>query len=224
MRFEEACNNLRKERLRKFTKEDTAILNAEILDNIVQYSAFCIANKNYIPNIDEIRKIIYKQINEAVKEQGIESNIKENEVKFIYKVVYPYVIENAETWVENEVENKKFNENLELWKEGIEFAKDRIENFYKKEAPDTKYMTLEELGIRYSTKLANIMFDFGYGEWVFKECKNLIELKKQLINILEEDEDLDEILQRKNLTKNEIFKRIKGGYELHSRSEEEELC
>lgn len=104
-----------------------------------------------------------------------------------------------------------FKRNLNLWKDGIDFAKDRIKIFYdeQKDSKDIKYITIKEVGEKHSKRLANLMFELGYGEWVFKDDDELGEIQKQMIEILQ-DYDIDEILKKKEITKELLFEQIKG--------------
>lgn len=111
-----------------------------------------------------------------------------------------------------EYQNILFKNNLILWKDGIYFAKDRIKTFYNKEkdSKDEKYITLKEFGEIYSKRLANLMFELGYGEWVYIDYGKLDKMQEQMIDILEDDNDLEEILKDKEITKNSLFEQIKG--------------
>jgi len=105
-----------------------------------------------------------------------------------------------------------FKRNLSLWQDGIEFAKNRIETFYnkQKDSEDIKYITIKEVGEKHSIRLANLMFELGYGEWVFRDYEKLEEMQKQIIEILRDDEGIDEILNKKQITKEILYEQIKG--------------
>ena len=111
-------------------------------------------------------------------------------------------------------EEIKFNKNLDIWKDGIEFAKERIIEFYDKEktSDDVSYITLKTVGEKYSKKLANIMFEFGYGEWVFNDSGTLEEMQEQILDILEDDKDLKDILKKKNLNREQLYRQIKNDF------------
>lgn len=111
-------------------------------------------------------------------------------------------------------EEIKFNENIKIWKEGIQFAKERIKGFYNKEmiSEDVKYITLKTVGEKYSKKIANIMFELGYGEWIFNDSGTLEDMQQQMIDILEDDKDLNEILEEKNLTREQLYRKIKKDF------------
>lgn len=106
----------------------------------------------------------------------------------------------------------KFNININNYKESIKFAKDRANGFYAENSNDTKYITLKEVGNKHSKKLANIMFELGYGEWVFQDEENLDAMQKQIIEILEDDKEIKEILEEKNITREQLYKQIKPNF------------
>ena len=54
------------------------------------------------------------------------------------------------------------------------------------------------------------MFELGYGEWVFRDYEKLEEMQKQIIEILRDDEGIDEILNKKQITKEILYEQIKG--------------
>lgn len=105
-----------------------------------------------------------------------------------------------------------FEQNLELWKDGIKSAEERIKCFYNKEriSKDIKYITIQEIGDKYSKRLSNILFEYGYGEWVFRDLNELDSMQKQIINIFEDDSELEEMLKEKNLTKEDLYEQIEG--------------
>lgn len=105
-----------------------------------------------------------------------------------------------------------FKRNLNLWKDGIDFAKDRIKTLYdeQKDSKDIKYITIKEVGEKHSKRLANLMFELGYGEWVFRDDEELEEIQKQMIEVLQDDDDIDEILKKKGIIKELLFEQIKG--------------
>lgn len=111
-------------------------------------------------------------------------------------------------------EEEKFKENIKIWEQGLKFAKERIIEFYDKEktSDDVKYITLETVGKQYSKKLANIMFDFGYGEWVFNDLGTSEKMEEQMLDILEDDKELKEMLEEKNLTKEQLYRQIKEDF------------
>lgn len=105
-----------------------------------------------------------------------------------------------------------FNININDYKESIRFAKERVEGFYNKDSNEQKYITLKEVGNKYSKKLANIMFELGYGEWIFNDEGNLENMQRQIIEILEHDEGIKEILDEKNITREQLYKKIKPNF------------
>lgn len=109
-------------------------------------------------------------------------------------------------------QDKSFERNLDLWKDGIGFANDRIKTFYdkQKDSKDIKYITIKEVGENYSKRMANLMFELGYGEWVFRDYGQIDKMQEQMIGILQDDDDLKEILNKKGITKNNLFKQIEG--------------
>ena len=135
-----------------------------------------------------------------------EFNNQKDMIKYLEKLLEPCLKEYRE--------EQKFDENLKIWKEGIQFAKERIIGFYDKEksSANDKYITLKTLGEKYSKKLANIMFDFGYGEWVFYDSGTLEKIKEQLIDILEDDKDLYEVLEERNMTKEQLYRNINKNF------------
>lgn len=111
-------------------------------------------------------------------------------------------------------EEEKFKANIKIWEQGLKFAKERMTGFYDKEktSDEVKYITLETIGEQYSKKLANIMFDLGYGEWIFNDSGTLGKMEEQMLDILEDDKDLNEILEEKNLTKEQLYRQIKDDF------------
>lgn len=105
-----------------------------------------------------------------------------------------------------------FNININDYKESIRFAKERVEGFYNKDSNEQKYITLKEVGNKYSKKLANIMFELGYGKWIFNDEGNLENMQRQIIEILEHDEGIKEILDEKNITREQLYKKIKPNF------------
>lgn len=94
------------------------------------------------------------------------------------------------------VEDIRFRKNIKLWEDGIENAQDRIETFYEKHkiSSDIHYMTIKDLGEKYSKTIANTLFELGYGEWVFRDFGSLNKLKENIINdVLENDEAIEEL-------------------------------
>jgi len=109
-------------------------------------------------------------------------------------------------------ENIMFNININDYKESIRFAKERAEGFYNEDSSEKKYITLKEVGIKHSKKLANIMFELGYSEWVFHDEKTIEAMQKQMIETLEDDKEIKEILEEKNLTREQLYKQIKSNF------------
>ena len=109
-------------------------------------------------------------------------------------------------------EDIKFNININDYKEAIRFARERAEGFYSEKSNDKKYITLKEVGNKHSKKLANIMFDLGYGEWVFHDEENIETMQNQIIEILEDDKDLNELLEERNITREQLYKQIKPNF------------
>lgn len=117
-----------------------------------------------------------------------------------------------EEQIDKNNEDIKFNININDYKEAIRFAKERANGFYSEESNDIKYITLKEVGTKHSKKLANIMFDLGYGEWVFHDEENIEAMQNQIIEILEDDKDLNELLEEKNITREQLYKQIKPNF------------
>ena len=92
---------------------------------------------------------------------------------------------------EEMTEDDKFNENLKIYIQELQEARDSIEKFYNSETfiPDEKYITLKEIGEKFSTRLANIMFDIGYATWTFIDSNNIEDIKDQMIDALKHDPD-----------------------------------
>lgn len=109
-------------------------------------------------------------------------------------------------------ENIMFNININDYKENIRFAKERAEGFYNEDSNEQKYITLKEVGINHSKKLANIMFELGYSEWVFHDEKTIEAMQKQMIETLEDDKEIKEILEEKNITREQLYKQIKPNF------------
>lgn len=128
------------------------------------------------------------------------------------KEMVSYLEKLLEPCLEETREEEKFHKHLIEWKDGIEYANERKLEFYEKEDPDTHYMTLKDVGEQYSKKIANIMFELGYGEWIFLDLKTIDKMQSQMIDVLEEDEDLNEILEEKGLTREQLFRKIKENF------------
>lgn len=128
--------------------------------------------------------------------------------KYLEKLLKPCLAEH----IDKNNEDIIFNININDYKESIRFAKERVEGFYNKDSNEQKYITLKEVGNKYSKKLANIMFELGYGEWVFNDEKNLENMQRQIIEILEHDEGIKEILDEKNITREQLYKQIKPNF------------
>lgn len=111
-------------------------------------------------------------------------------------------------------EEEKFEKNVNIYKQEIKEAKERIVDFCGegKKISSSKYITLEDIGRQYSKEIANIMFDLGYAKWDFKCSDTLEEMKKQMIDILEGDANLNEILEKKGLTKEQLYRQIKADF------------
>lgn len=128
------------------------------------------------------------------------------------KELTKYLEELLEPCLEETREEEKFLQNLKVWKEGIKFAEERVKDFYKKESSDTNYITLKDVGEKYSKKIANIMFECGYGEWVFNNSGTLEKIEQQMIDTLEDDKDINEILEEKNITREQLYRQIKENF------------
>ena len=147
--------------------------------------------------------------NEYSKSHTRESfNTQKEMAEYLKNLLAPCLEEQ----IDKNNEDIKFNININNWKEAIEFAKERANGFYNQESNDKKYITLKEVGNKHSKKLANIMFDLGYGEWVFHDEENIETMQKQIIEILEDDKDLKELLEEKNITREQLYKKIKPNF------------
>lgn len=128
--------------------------------------------------------------------------------KYLEELLKPCLAEH----IDKNNEDIIFNININDYKESIRFAKERVEGFYNKDSNEQKYITLKEVGNKYSKKLANIMFELGYGEWVFNDEGNLENMQRLIIEILEHDEGIKEILDEKNITREQLYKQIKPNF------------
>lgn len=108
-------------------------------------------------------------------------------------------------------EEEKFKENIKEWENGLKYAEDMKDELYEEES-DLKYITLKDVGEKYSKKIANIMFDLGYGEWVFNDSNTLEKIEQQMIDTLEDDKDLNEVLEEKDLTREQLYRQIKDDF------------
>lgn len=132
---------------------------------------------------------------------------QEEMVKFLKDLLQPCLNE-----LDKNNEDIMFNININSWKEGIRYAKARAEEFYCEESKETKYITLKDVGNKYSKTLANIMFELGYGEWVFQDKETIEAMQKQMIEVLEDDKEINEILEEKNITREQLYKQIKTDF------------
>lgn len=130
------------------------------------------------------------------------------------KEMFEYLEKLLEPCLKEYREEEKFQENIKVWKESLKFAKERIIGFYDKQktSDDVTYITLETVGKKYSKKLANVMFDLGYGEWVFNDSGTLEKMQEQMIDTLEDDKDVNEYLEDKNLTREQLYREIKENF------------
>lgn len=127
------------------------------------------------------------------------------------KELVNYLKSLLEPCLEEYKEEVKFYKNTEEWKDGLKYAEERKRGFYEKESKE-KYLTLKEVGEKYSKKIANIMFELGYGEWIFIDSKTLDSMEQQIIDVLEDDKDLIEILEEKNITREQLYRNIKKNF------------
>ena len=159
------------------------------------------------------KKVSYEQAKDCVQNwiSGILTKSDQEKVNYINSEKIKGITV-SEILKYEEQQNKVFKRNLNLWKDGIDFAKDRIKTFYnkQKDSEDIKYITIKEVGEEHSIRLANLMFELGYGEWVFRDYEKPEEMQKQIIEILQDDEGIDEILNKKQITKEILFEQIKG--------------
>lgn len=111
-------------------------------------------------------------------------------------------------------EEEKFKENIKTWKGRTEFLREKIIGFLNKEKnyDDITYITLETIGEKYSKKLANIMFEYGYAEWIFNDPGSLEEMEEQMLDILEDDKDLNKLLEEKDITREQLYRQIKENF------------
>lgn len=80
-----------------------------------------------------------------------------------------------------------FESNLKDYKTILEDTREFINAFSKGD------ITLKEVGEKYSKKLANIMFNFGYAGWFFRDLKDLEEMKQQMADTINDDYDFKTI-------------------------------
>lgn len=117
-----------------------------------------------------------------------------------------------EEQIDKSNEDIMFNININNCKEEIRFAKESADGLYSEGSDDTKYITLKEVGNKHSKKLANIMFELGYAEWIFQDEENVEKMQKQIIDILEDDKEIKEKLEEKNITREQLYKQIKPNF------------
>lgn len=159
------------------------------------------------------QKVSYEQAKDCIQNwiSGILTKSGQEKIDYINSEKIKGITVNEVLRYEDQ-QNKNFKRNLSLWKDAIEFAKDRIKTFYNKQrdSKEVKYITIKEVGEKYSKRMANLMFELGYGEWVFRDYGQIDKMQEQMIEVLQDDEDLKEILNRKGITKNNLFKQIEG--------------
>ena len=159
------------------------------------------------------RKVSYEQAKNCIKNfmSGISTKSEQEKIDYINTKKLKGITVNEVLKYEKQ-QDMVFKRNLALWQDGIDFAKDRIKTFYdkQKDSKDIKYITLKEVGEKHSKRMANLMFELGYGEWVFRDYEKLDEMQQQIIEVLQEDNGIDEILKKMEITKEVLFEQIKG--------------
>jgi len=215
-------------------KEIYKLLFVADLDEISDHSNWHKSNQDYVDKnrplwIIAESKILNKRIwitqdfgSLQITTAQLDLDVKTNEYSnsFVHKYfktqkqMTEYLEKLLEPCLKEYREEEKFKENIKMWKQGLKYAEDRIIEFYDKEktSDDVKYITLETIGKQYSKKLANIMFDFGYGEWIFNDLGTLEKMEEQMLDILEDDKELKEMLEEKNLTKEQLYRQIKEDF------------
>lgn len=215
-------------------KEIYKLLFVADLDKISDHSNWHKSNQDYVDKnrplwIIAESKILNKRIwitqdfgSLQITTAQLDLDVKTNEYSnsFVHKYfktqkqMTEYLEKLLEPCLKEYREEEKFKENIKVWKQGLKYAEDRIIEFYDKEktSDDVKYITLETVGKQYSKKLANIMFDFGYGEWIFNDLGTLEKMEEQMLDILEDDKELKEMLEEKNLTKEQLYRQIKEDF------------
>lgn len=212
-------------------REIYKILFLADLDEVSDHSNWYKPNPDYVDKnrplwIIAESKILNKRIwitqdfgSLQISTAQLDLDVKTNEYSnsFIHKSfktqkeMTEYLEKLLEPCLEETKEEEKFDRNLKEWKNGLKYAEERKAEFYEKES-DLKYITLKDVGKKYSKKLANIMFELGYGEWIFNDYGTLENMEDQMIDILEEDKDLNELLEEKKLTREQLYRQIKENF------------
>ncbi len=226
--------NLENSFYHKKYKEIYKLLFTADLDEVSDHSTWYKLNPDYVDKnrplwIIAESKILNKRIwitqdfgSLQISTAQLDLDVKTNEYSDSYihksfktqKEMAEYLENLLEPCLKEYREEEKFKANIKIWEKGLEYARDRIIGFYDKEktSDDVEYITLETIGDKYSKKLANIMFDLGYGEWVFNNSGTLENMEEQMIDILEDDKDLNEILEEKDLTREQLYRQIKEDF------------
>lgn len=115
-----------------------------------------------------------------------------------------------------DTEDVKFQNNLKIHNSEINSAKELITNVYDKgnNLESSNFITIKELGENYSKKLANIMFYVGYANRVLNRTNSLEDTKKQLLDVLDKDTELNVTLfnDKDSITKEQLLKQIKDDF------------
>ncbi len=110
------------------------------------------------------------------------------------------------------LEDELFNSQIDFFiylnkqKADLEYARKLLGDYDK----DDKAITLEDIGRNVSTELANLMFLCGYSYKVYFQQDNIEDYKKQMINIVDADKDISEVVQKLNITYDELIEKIQN--------------
>ena len=134
------------------------------------------------------------------KNQNLSTEIKE-------KIIFDLI---------EDTEDVKFQNNLKIHNSEINSAKELITNVYDKgnNLESSNFITIKELGENYSKKLANIMFYVGYANRVLNRTNSLEDMKKQLLDVLDKDTELNVTLfnDKDSITKEQLLRQIKDDF------------
>lgn len=182
-----------------------ANLNGIIFGDEVAKVKLC---ENEDEAIQKILKGKYETINNNHKNFKIRDITNVNEIKHDIELDI-LAISNSDNVLKNKIieemckQEEKFINNLIIFEKELKGTKD-----YIGEHEETNKITLKEVGGKYSVELANIMFDLGYAGWFFEDTNSLEQMKEQMKQTLKDDYDLKEILDKKELSKENVFNKI----------------
>lgn len=125
----------------------------------------------------ENKEIEYKDL---VKKLNILNNYNQDEVKADLELITNHSFRKYEEINVNQILNEYiFIENLNKYKEGLKSAKE--------DAPSEKYITVEDIGNKYSKELANLMFDCEFAWRWFEDKGNLVAMKGLVKDVIVQD-------------------------------------